>query len=80
MEAKLAGLILRIHAVDDERMGMHVHIERRSEPLDDGDAAAPSARNAQLGDGPPAQRAEHAPDEDANHGAAQPMVEGQRIA
>ena len=78
-EAERAGRVGREDAVEDERMKVHVEIQRAPEALDGGDGAAPTVRDAAL-TRPAAVEAQESARVDREHGATEPMIPGEQVA
>jgi hypothetical protein len=74
MKLQAARAVLGEHPVDDAGVTVDVQIERRPKPLDDRHRAAPAVRDVLLRAGPPPEKAEHRPDEHAEHRSTQRVI------
>jgi hypothetical protein len=73
MKAHHTGVGFREHAVEHQRVDMHVEIERPAESLNHGHRATTTVRDASIARAS-AQKAEHAADEHGDDGATQVVV------
>ena len=80
MEPQPSFCILRVDAIEHERMKMHVEIQGIAEALHEGDGAALRVAAASAQPRPPSQRAEHGAHEEAEHRTRERAVVGQAVA